>query len=187
MDNFLVNAGSYIISTLFGIYITIVLLRFLLQLVRADFYNQLSQFIVKVTAPVLTPIRRVIPSSISGLFGVDIASLLLAYGLQYIENIVLDIIKGIPFQPLFQLWHSIGSLLILVLYIYFFAIMIQIVVSLVSPSTYNPITALIHHITEPVMRPARKILPPFSGFDFSPILVFMVLNLLIMFIPVVFN
>lgn len=183
MDNFLVNAGSYLISTVFGLYIIIVLLRFLLQLVRADFYNPLSQFIVKATAPVLNPLRRVIP----GLFGIDIASVLLAYTLQYIENILLFAIRGIPAHPVLLLWYSIGSLLTLLLYIYFFAILVQVIISWVSPGTYNPATALIHHITEPVMRPARKLLPPFSGFDLSPILVFVVLNILIMFIPVIFG
>ena len=183
MDNFLVNAGSYLISTLFGIYIIIVLLRFLLQLVRADFYNPLSQFIVKATGPILNPMRRVIP----GLFGVDVASLLLAYILQYIENLLLFAVRGISVNPVFLLWHSIGSLITLFLYIYFFAILIQVIISWVSPGTYNPATALIHHITEPILRPARKIIPPFSGFDLSPILVFIVLNLLIMFVPVVFG
>jgi YggT family protein len=183
MDNFLVNAGSYLISTLFGLYIIIVLLRFLLQLVRADFYNPLSQFIVKATSPILNPMRRFIP----GLFGVDFASLLLAYVLQYIENLLLFAIRDISVNPVFLLWHSIGSLLTLFLYIYFFAILIQVIISWVNPGTYNPATALIHHITEPVLRPARKIIPPFSGFDLSPILVFIILNLLIMVIPVIFG
>jgi YggT family protein len=183
MDNFLVNAGAYIISTVFGLYIIIILLRFLLQLVRADFYNPLSQFIVKATTPVLNPMRRIIP----GLFGIDVASIILAYSLQYIENILLFAVKGIAISPVFLLWYSIGSLLTLVLYIYFFAILVQVIISWVSPGTYNPATALIHHITEPVMRPARRLLPPFSGFDLSPILVFVVLNLLIMFVPVIFG
>jgi YggT family protein len=183
MENFLVNAGSYLISTLIGLYIIIVLLRFLLQIVRADFYNSLSQLIVKATNPVLKPLRRIIP----GFYGLDIASLVLAYLLQVVENFLLFSIQGIPINPLILLWHSIGSLLTLILYIYFFAILVQVIISWVSPGTYNPATALIHHITEPVLRPAKKILPPFSGFDLSPILVFIVINLLIMFIPVVFS
>ncbi len=183
MDNFFISAGSYLISTFFGIYIIIVLLRFLLQVVRADFYNPLSQFIVKATSPILIPMRRLIP----GLFGLDVSSLILAYILQYIENILLFAVRGIPVSPIFLLWHNIGSLLILILYIYFFAILIQVIISWVNPGTYNPATALIHHITEPVMRPARRILPPFSGLDLSPILVFIVLNLLIMLVPSIFG
>ena len=179
----MVNAGAYLISTIIGLYIIIVLLRFLLQWVKADFYNPLSQFIVKATSPVLIPMRRIIP----GLFGLDIASLLLAYTLQCIENVLLFAIRGIPLNPLFLLWHSIGSLLSILLYIYFFAIMVQVIISWISPGQYNPAIALIHRITEPVMQPARKILPPFSGFDLSPLLVFIVLNILIMFIPVVFG
>jgi len=183
MDSFLVNAGSYLISTIIGLYIIIVLLRFLLQMVRADFYNPLSQFIVKVTTPVLKPMRRIIP----GLFGIDIASLLLAYGLQVIENGLLFALKGIAVNPLFILWYSIGSVLTLLLYIYFFAIFIQVIISWVSPGNYNPATAIIHQISEPVMRPARKILPPFSGMDLSPILVFIGLNILLMLIPAIFS
>lgn len=183
MENFLLNAGSYLISTLIGLYIIIVLLRFLLQMVRADFYNTLSQFIVKATNPVLKPLRRIIP----GFYGLDIASLVLAYVLQVVENFLLFTIQGIPVNSLVLLWHSIGSLLTLILYIYFFAILVQVIISWISPGTYNPATALIHHITEPILRPARKILPPFSGFDLSPILVFIVINLLIMFIPVLFG
>lgn len=183
MNSFLTNAASYLISTIIGLYIIIVLLRFLLQLVKADFYNPVSQFIVKATSPVLIPMRRFIP----GLFGLDIASLLLAYGLQCLENFLLFALRGIPVNPLFILWHSIGSLLTLFLYIYFFAILIQVIISWVSPGTYNPATALIHHITEPVMRPARRLLPPLSGFDLSPIVVFIVLNVLIMFVPVLFG
>lgn len=183
MNNFMVNAATYLISTIIGLYIIIILLRFLLQLVKADFYNPLSQFIVKATSPVLTPMRRFIP----GLFGLDIASLLLAYILQCIENFLLFAVRGISINPLVILWHSIGSLLTLFLYIYFFAILIQVIISWVSPGTYNPATALIYRITEPVMQPARKLLPPFSGFDLSPLLVFVVLNLLIMFVPVLFG
>ena len=183
MNNFLINAGSYLISTIIGLYIIIVLLRFLLQLVKADFYNPVSQFIVKATSPVLIPMRRFIP----GLFGLDIASLLLAYGLQCLENFLLFTLRDIPLSPFFILWHSIGSLLTLFLYIYFFAILVQVIISWVSPGTYNPATALIHQITEPVMRPARRLLPPVSGFDLSPIVVFIVLNILIMFVPVLFG
>ncbi len=183
MDNFFLNAGSYLISTLFGLYIIIVLLRFLLQVVRADFYNPLSQFIVKATSPALNPMRRIIP----GMFGLDVSSLILAYILQVIENTLLFAIRGISVNPVLLLWHSIGSLFTLVLYIYFFAIIVQIIISWVNPGTYNPATALIHQITEPVMRPARRILPPFSGLDLSPILVFIVLNLLLMLVPVIFG
>ena len=183
MNNFMINAGAYLISTIIGLYIIIVLLRFLLQLVKADFYNPLSQFIVKATSPVLTPMRRFVP----GLFGLDIASLLLAYILQCIENFLLFALQGISLNPLLVLWHSIGSLLTLFLYIYFFAIMVQVIISWISPGNYNPAIALIHRITEPVMQPARRLLPPFSGFDLSPLLVFVVLNILIMFVPVVFG
>jgi len=101
MDNFFLNAGSFLISTLFGFYIIIILLRFLLQVVRADFYNPLSQFIVKATSPVLNPMRRAIP----GMFGLDVSALLLAYILQIIENMLLFAIHGLSVNPVFLLWR----------------------------------------------------------------------------------
>lgn len=183
MDNFLVNAGSYLISTIIDLYIIIVLLRFLLQIVRADFYNPLSQFIVSATDPVLKPLRKVIP----GLLGFDIASLSLAYILQVIENSLLFALKGMMVNPLFLLWHSIGSLITLLLYLYLFAILIQVVVSWLNPGNYNPATAIIHSISQPIIRPVRQFIPLYGGIDLSPVIVILLLNILIMFVPVIFG
>jgi len=183
MSSYFAQAGSFLISTLVGLYIILVILRFLLQVIRADFYNPLSQFIVKVTNPPLMPLRRIIP----GVYGLDMSSLALAYILQVLELLILSLLKGIgiPFALLF--WVAIGELLSLILYIYLFAIIIQAVMSWINPGNYNPVTALIHQITEPVLRPARNILPSFSGIDFSPLLVIIVINLLIMMLPHIFH
>ena len=88
--NGLSNAGLYVIQTLGGLYLLIVLLRFILQLVRADFYNPLSQAVVKATKPLLNPLRRIIP----GIGGIDVASLALAYVIQLLVMALCMLLLG---------------------------------------------------------------------------------------------
>ncbi len=168
------NAGVFLINTVFGLFILIVMLRFLLQLVRADFYNPVSQFLVKATSPVLVPLRRVIP----GLFGIDFASVVLLLVLQVLQIVLAGLIKGYAFQPLGLVVMSIAELASLALNIFFFSILIQVIFSWVNPGTHNPITALLHGLNEPLLRPARRLIPPVSGFDFSPLVVGVALKLL---------
>jgi len=183
MSNHFIQAGSFLVSTIIGLYIVIVVLRFLFQIVRADFYNPLSQFVLKATNPLLMPLRRVIP----GLFGLDISSLVLAYLLQVLELFLLVTLKGGQFSIFLLLWAAIGQLLSLFLYIYLIAILIQALMSWINPGTYNPMLALINQLTEPLLRPARKILPPFSGLDLSPLIVIIGINLLIILLPALFG
>ena len=148
-------------------------MRFLLQATRADFYNPISQFLVKVTNPVVIPVRRIVP----GFGGLDVATLLLALLLQIAGMALLILIK-------FQAVASIGLLLVggllgvvaLVVYIYFFALLASIILSWVAPGSRHPAIVLLHQITEPVMAPFRKILPPMGGLDLSPILLFVLIN-----------
>ena len=145
-------------------YILIVVLRFLLQLVRADFYNPLSQFIVKATNPLIIPLRRLIP----GLLGVDIASIILALTLQMLALQLLALILGHGWMEFFSLLMSSSRELIkLVLNIYFFSFIIMVVVSWIAPYTSNPALSLVASITEPVLRPIRQVVPPMGGLDFS--------------------
>ncbi len=179
---YLLEASRFLIQTLFGLYILAILLRFLLQLVHADFYNPVSQFLVKITSPLLIPLRRLIP----GFGGIDIASLVLMLTLQILEFSLIIAMAGKSFHFLSILSLSIGSLLNLLLYIYLVAIIVQAILSWVAPGHYNPATSLLYQLTNPVLRPARRLLPPFSGIDLSPLLVLVVLNLLILLIPHIF-
>lgn len=145
-------------------YILIVMLRFLLQLVRADFYNPLSQFIVKATNPLIIPLRKVIP----GLFGIDIASLILALILQMLAFFVMAMIANGATIPLLTLVSASAFKLIeLVLNIYFFSFIIMVIISWIAPHTHNPIMSVISSLTEPVLRPIRKVMPSMGGLDFS--------------------
>ena len=150
------------------------LLRFILQLMRADFYNPVSQFLVKITTPPLKLLRRFIP----GFGGIDLSALVLAWGLKYLELLLILLISGVTINFWGPLLWSIPELIELVINIFLFAILIQVILSWVNPGTYNPVSILLFSLTEPVMRPARNLLPPISGLDLSPMLVMIGLVLL---------
>ncbi|BCA26400.1 YggT family protein [Metapseudomonas otitidis] len=176
----LASAAIYVIQTLGSLYLLVVLLRFILQLVRADFYNPLSQFVVRATKPLLNPLRKVIP----GLGGLDLASLVLAVLLQWLLMIVVVLLMGAnPLGALPQLlvW-SVISITSLFLKVFFFAMIISVILSWVSPGSYNPGAQLVNQICEPLLAPFRKLLPNLGGLDISPIFAFIALNLLDRFV-----
>jgi len=164
---------GYLVQTLLSLYLLAMLLRFLLQLARADFYNPICQFLVKVTNPLVIPLRRVIP----GFAGLDMASLLLALLLQLAGIVALLLINGLGLPNILLLlaWSALGVVGLLV-NIYFFALLAMIILSWIAPGSRNPAVYLLFQITEPVMAPFRKALPPMGGMDFSPILLFILIN-----------
>jgi YggT family protein len=174
MGNYAGNAGVFLIQTLFGLYLVAVMLRFVLQLSRADFYNPVSQFLVKVINPPLKPLRRMIP----GFLGVDFAAIVLMVILQTVELFLVGLVQGFTIAPLGMIFLVIGELIKLLFNVYFFTILIQVILSWVNPGGHNPAVALLHSINEPVLGRARRMLPPLHGFDLSPILVMLVLQLL---------
>ncbi|MCB1950340.1 YggT family protein [Nitrosomonas sp.] len=174
MNGYFSSAAVFLIDAVFGIYMIIVLLRLMLQILRADFYNPLSQFIVKVTNPLLKPLRRIIP----GVGGIDFASIVLLFILQLLKLILTALAAGAMFSITSLFVLSIAELIALVLNVYMISILIQIVLSWIGPNTYNPVTGILYAINEPVMRPARRILPPIANVDLSPILVFICIGLL---------
>lgn len=177
---YLSNAGTFLVHTFFGIVLLVILLRFLMQIVRADFRNPVSQFIVKVTNPVLKPLRRFIP----GFGGVDLASLILLLFFQALELVLVAFMLGAIIHPAGLLVLSIAELMDLVAKVYLFGILIQIIISWVNPGSYNPVISILHSINEPLLSRARKIIPPISGFDLSPILVIVALQLVTMLVVV---
>ena len=170
------NAGVFLIDSLFGLYICAVLLRLLFQVVRADFYNPLCQAIVTVTNPVLRPLRRYIPA----LLTIDTASVLLILALQLINTYLVTLVMGVS--------PNLGGLLVVAVaeianktvWILMAAVIAQIVLSWVSPGGYNPVIGVIQALSEPLLRPARGLLPPLGGLDFSAMVVVIGLNLILM-------
>ncbi|WP_071873363.1 YggT family protein [Atopomonas hussainii] len=171
----LAEALIYIIQTLGSLYLLIVLLRFVLQLVRADFYNPLSQFTVKATQPLLKPMRRVIP----GFAGLDLASLVLAIVVQLLLMVVTLTLMGYGvggFILQLLVWSliAVGSLM---LKVFFFALIGSVILSWVAPGSHNPAAQLINQICEPLLAPFRKLMPNLGGLDISPIFAFMAIHL----------
>ncbi len=171
------NASSFLIQTLFDLYLLTLLLRFILQYLRVDYYNPFTQFIVKVTNPIVVPLRRFIP----GLWGIDFATLvaILVLTLVKITLITLISLHKLP-SPLGLLVWSAGNISGLTIKLFFYAILANVILSWVAPMAYSPVTVILKRLTDPLMQPARKYIPQIGGFDISPIPVIIVLQLLIM-------
>lgn len=178
--NGLNTAAVYVLQTLGSLYLLIVLLRFILQLVRADFYNPLSQFAVKATKPLLNPLRKVIP----GFGGLDLASLVLALLVQLLLMILTLLLMGYGFGallPQLLVWAVIGVTALFVK-IFFFALIASVILSWVAPGSHNPGAQLVNQLCEPLLMPIRRILPNLGGLDISPIFAFIALNLVDMLV-----
>lgn len=176
------TAAIYILQTLGSLYLLIVLLRFILQLVRADFYNPLSQFVVRATQPLVRPLRRLIP----GLAGLDLASLVLAIIVQLLLMALTLLLMGYGADILglagqLLIWSIIG-VTSLFIKVFFFALIVSVILSWVAPGSYNPGAQLVNQLCEPVLAPFRKLIPNLGGLDISPIFAFIALNLIDMLV-----
>jgi YggT family protein len=171
---YLTNPLVFLLQTLFGLYTAIVVIRLLLQITKADFYNPISQFVVKVTSPLLRPLRQVIPN----FSGLDLSPLILAWLLKAAELALLAFILGLGRNLLGALAWAVPALVGLVINIFLFAILIRVVLSWLNPDPYNPAVSILESLTRPVLGPAQRLLPPVGGLDLSPILVMVALVLL---------
>ncbi|CAK0768131.1 YggT family protein [Gammaproteobacteria bacterium] len=170
--NYFANAIIFLISTLFGLYIFATLLRFLFGLVRADFYNPLSAALVKISNPLLLPLRRFIP----GYRGFDWAALILLVALKFLEITLVGLMMGQTYRITGTLVWAIAELLALTLNVFIFSIIIEAMMSWFNPGS-NPLTHLLYRLNYPLLNPTRRRLPPMSGFDLSPFVVIIVLQL----------
>jgi YggT family protein len=167
------NSMSFLISTLFDLYIMVVILRIWLQAARADFYNPFSQFVVKVTQPIVAPMRRVIPS----IGSIDMATLLFAYVLCVLKFVVLVIVAShgnVIFSTDFFL-IGILSLIKAAGGMLFWVLLIQAILSWISQGR-SPIEYVFHQLTEPMLKPIRNILPDLGGIDLSVLVIFIALQ-----------
>ncbi len=161
---------SAVIQLIFGFMIFLVLGRFILQVVRADFYNPLSQFFIRASDPMLRPMRRIIP----GFLGLDMAAIVLLVILQGVELVLTHLIRGMGLHnPLLFLSELVGNLLHHTALLFLICIFIVVLSSWINPAAYShPLVQVARQISTPILRPASRILPPFNGIDFSPILAF---------------
>jgi len=172
-SNYVTNPIEFLINTLFSLYILMVMLRFILAVVRADFYNPVSQFLVKVTNPPLLPLRKLIPS----IGKVDTSSLVLMLVLQMASFGLIALLRSGEISLGALVILSIAELVGLLLNVFLFAIFIQVILSWVNPGTYNPVVSLLYSITEPVLRPCRRLIPPMAGMDLSPLVALIAIQL----------
>lgn len=172
-DNF-ASAGVYLIQTFFGLYTLLVMIRMLMQVARADYYNPICQAIVKITEPAVRLLRPALPT----VMGVDFASIGAAFTVQLVAVMLIMMLWGGPlFSPLYIAWVLLG-LFSIIFSIYFFALIIMVIASFIAPYSDHPALTLIHQLVEPICAPARKLLPPMGGLDFSIILVFVAINII---------
>ena len=165
------SAIVFVINAITSLYLLVLLLRFWLPWLQADFRNPLAQGILRLTSPVVIPVRRIVPS-----FGrLDTATILVAFVIQYLTILLLLLIMGQAASFVTIAVTAIVKLLVLTINLFVYAIIIRVVLSWISPGGYNPAAAIITTLTEPILRPFRRILPPMGGFDLSPILAIILL------------
>lgn len=166
--------GVLIVQTLGTLYLLVVLLRFLLQIARADFYNPVSQAIVKLTNPLLIPLRKVVP----GVLGIDLASIVLALLVEIVVFELIFLFTGnlIPLIPVLT-WAALACVN-MVLNIFFFGLLISIIFSWVAPYSRHPVLLLLHQLMEPALAPFRRIIPNLGGLDITPIFAFLTITVL---------
>lgn len=173
------NPLIFLIDTLFSLYALVLILRFILQAVRADFYNPLSQFVWQVTNRPMALAQRVIPRWRN----YDIAALVLALLLMAINITIIAVLMRLPITPLALMVWSVLKLVSLTLNLYFFSILVQAIMSWVSPGRPNPASAVLWSVNEPLLKPVRSLIPPIGGFDLSPLFVMIALQMALRLLP----
>ncbi len=163
----------FLLDTVFSFYILAVLLRFLLQWVGGDFYNPISQFLVKITHPPLRLLRRYIPS----MGKIDTSSLVFVLALQMSSDFITLILKGISFSFAALTLLSVSQLVSLFINIFVFAVFARAILSWLNPGTLNAASNLLYSLTEPLLTHCRRIIPDMGGIDLSPLIVLVGLQL----------
>ncbi len=181
MDStYMTNPVIFIIDTVVSLYILAVMLRFLLQWANADFYNPISQFLVKITHPPIKLLRRYIPS----VGKIDTASLVLALIIQMLSDFIILMLKGMAVSVGALTILSISQLLTLLINVFIFAIFARAILSLLSQGTYNSATTVLYSLTEPLLKICRKMVPELGGIDLSPLIALVALQLAkMLFLP----
>lgn len=165
MPSNITSAIVFILNAVTSLYLLVLLLRFWMPWLNADFRNPLAQGILKFTSPVVIPVRRIVPS-----FGrLDTATVLVAFIIQYLTILLLLLIMGQSAGIAEITLTSLVKLAVLSINLFVYAIFVRIILSWISPGNYNPATAIITTLTEPVLRPFRRFIPAIGGFDISPI------------------
>lgn len=169
------DALIFLVKTLSDLYILTFLLRLVLQWLRADFYNPLSQFILQITNPLVLPLRRIVPS----IGGLDTATVLVLIALQSLASALLLLLRGASLPPLGFARLVAISLISLLLWTYLILIIVYAVLSWTGPRYGNPLVSVLRQLVEPVLRPIRRFVPPIGGLDIAPLLALIAIQALL--------
>ena len=171
----LISALVFLINTAFGLYILLLMLRFLMQWLRVSIHNDpIQQMLWRLTTPLLSLVYNFIPSW----RGIDIAAITLMLALKMLEVGLIAGLSGYDVSIMTLFIVSLADLLSLFIYIFIFAIVIQAIFSWISQNTYNPLNTILYQLTDPILRIVRQKMPPMQGMDFSPIFAIIALQLL---------
>jgi len=162
----MIAALDYIIVAVSSLFLFIVLLRFWLPWFRVDFSNPLAQGILKLTSPLVVPLRRVLPA-----FGrVDTATVVIAFAIQYLTIVIRLLLMGLHagFVPIAI--TSLLALATLTANLFMLIIFVSILLGWFAPGHYNPVTAMVHSMAQPILAPFRRLIPPLGGLDITPVI-----------------
>ena len=166
------QAIYFILKTLVQLYLLVLVVRFWLPFFRADFRNPVAQGILRITSPLIAPVRRFIPP----IGRIDTSTVLIALVIESLLIVVLLALRGWSANFLQVAVSAIFELAILSLNMFFFVVLVRVILSWVAPHTYNPVSALLATVAEPILRPFRRLLPPLGGLDLSPIFAIVLLQ-----------
>ncbi len=167
------DAGLFLITTLFDLYLFVLCGRLLLAWVRADYFNPITRFVIRLTDPIITRLRRIIPNRRN----LEISTLVFI--------LFLEIIKLLLISMLLDTMPNVGALLFLsfigtiklILSTFFYAILFHAILSWVQPG-YSPVGQLLSQLSSPILRPLQRVIPPVAGFDLTPLFALIILQLI---------
>lgn len=174
----LANAGALIVQALFGLVIGLFFFRFLMQGLRVDFRNPLSQFVYKLTNPVLMPLQKAVPVT----KGWNLAALLVTFLLTLLETWLLYRLAGLGLPLPGLLVIALALLIQFIATALLWMIVIRAVLSFVSPDPYNPVVQMLYRLSDPILKPFQRLIPPIGGLDISPIFAVLALQLVRMLV-----
>jgi YggT family protein len=172
-SSYMTDPVIFIIDSLISLYVLAVMLRFLLQWCRADFYNPISQFLVKITHPPLKLLRRFVPA----IGKIDTSSLVLMLAIQMLADLSILMLKGVSFGIGAVAILSITQLISLLINVFIYAVFARAILSWINPGNFNAASSILVSLTEPLLNTCRKFIPDLGGIDLSPLAVLMILQL----------
>lgn len=171
--SYMSNPIVFLIDTVFSLYILAVFLRFLLQWCNAEFYNPISQFLVKITHPPLKILRRFIPS----IGKIDTSSLVLIMALQMLADFTILMLKGMLISVSALIMVSFTQVISLLFNIFIFSVFARALLSWLNPGSFDAAASILHSLTEPLLSTCRKFIPDLGGVDLSPLAALVLLQL----------